>query len=366
MGRRSGLPRLSKRLEDAPSIDGRSELLKQCFDQDAHGLNELFHRAYELSRKHFSNLIRFYIPGMVHYETSFYQATGAHRFPGISVTGSFCQLKCEHCNGQLLESMISATTPRELLEVCIKIKNQGGIGCLISGGSLGDGSVPLMKFVPTIKLMKRELGLRTVVHTGLVDVSLAKALANASIDAAMIDIIGSNDTIREIYHLNDDVRSFDRSLSLLEQNGIPTVPHIVVGIHYGKLRGEKPAVEMVSKHNPAAVVIVALTPLSNTKMEHMSPPSPLDIARVILASRLLMPETPLLLGCARPKGQHKVETDILAIKAGVNGIAYPTEEALGFAEELGLKVKFYNKCCSLVWQDDSRDGLHEPMTRLFR
>jgi len=155
-------------------------------------------------------------------------------------------------------------------------------------------------------------------------------------------------------------------LSVCRENGIPTVPHVVVGIHYGKLKGEKPAVEIVSKHNPAAVVIVALTPLRNTKMEHMSPPSPLDIARVILASRLLMPETPLLLGCARPKGQHKVETDILAIKAGVNGIAYPTEEALGFAEELGLKVKFYEKCCSLVWQDESRDGLHERMTRPFR
>jgi len=357
---------LPKRLEDAPSIDGRSELLKQCFDQDARGLNELFHRAYELSRKHFSNLIRFYIPSMVHYETSFCQATGAHRFPGISVTGSFCQLKCEHCNGQLLESMISATRPPELLEVCIKIKNQGGIGCLISGGSLRDGSVPLMKFIPTIRRVKRELGLRTVVHTGLVDVSLAKGLANASIDAAMIDVIGSNDTIRGIYHLDEDVRSFDRSLSLLQENGIPTVPHIVVGIHYGKLKGERLAVEMVSRHTPAAVVIVALTPLSNTNMEHISPPSPLDIARVILASRLLMPGIPLLLGCARPRGQHKVETDILAIKAGVNGIAYPTEEALGFAEELGLKAKFHEKCCSLVWQDGSPDRMHQPMTRFFR
>jgi len=346
------LPRLPKRrLEDAASTDGERELLRQCFERKGEGLNELFERAYGLSRKHFSNLIHFYVPSMVHYETSFYQATNAHQFPGISVTGRFCHLKCEHCNGQLLESMISAATPRELLEVCTKIKNQGGIGCLISGGSLRDGSVPLVKFVPTMKRVKEDLGLRTVVHTGLVDGSLAKALANASIDAAMIDIIGSNHTIREIYHLNEDIRSFDRSLSLLEQNGIPTVPHIVVGIHYGKLKGEKPALKMISKHNPAAVVIVALTPLSNTKMERISPPAPVDIARVILASRLLMPETPLLLGCARPRGQHKVETDILAIRGGVNGIAYPSEEVLGFAEKLGLKVKFHEKCCSLVWRD---------------
>jgi len=357
MGRRSRLSGLRKRgLEDATSTDGKRELLKQCFEQKAGGLNELFQRAYGLSRKHFGNHIHFYIPSMVHYETPFYQATNAHRFPGLSVTGKFCHLKCEHCNGQLLESMISAATPRELLEVCTKIKNQGGIGCLISGGSLRDGSVPLAKFVPTIKRVKQDLGLRTVLHTGLVDDSLAKALANASIDAAMIDIIGSNDTIREICHLDEDMHSFDRSLSVLEQNGIPTVPHIVVGIHYGKLKGEKLALEMISKHDPAAVVIVVLTPLSNTNMEHVSPPAPVDIARVILASRLLMPETPVLLGCARPRGQHKVETDILAIKGGVNGIAYPSEEVLGFAEKSGLKVKFHEKCCSLVWQDLRHEG----------
>jgi hypothetical protein len=293
---------------------------------------------------------------MVHYETSFYQAVDSHRFPGISVTGKSCHLNCEHCKGKILESMIPATTPEELLKVCIKIKNQGGTGCLISGGSLTNGTVPLMKFIPTIKRVKQDLGLQTVIHTGLVDASLAKALANTGIDAAMTDIIGSNDTVKEICHLDVDTGSFDRSLSLLEENGIPIVPHIVVGMHYGKLKGEKAALEIVSRYNPAAVVVVAFMPLSNTKMEHISPPRPLDVARVVLASRLLMPKVPLLLGCARPRGQHKVQTDILAIKAGVNGIAYPSEEAYEFAEKFGLTTKFYDKCCSLLWQDLSLEA----------
>jgi len=247
--------------------------------------------------------------------------------------------------------MTSATTPQELLEVCTEIKHRGSTGCLISGGSLSNGSVPLMKFIPTIKRVKQDIGLETVVHTGLVDAFLAKALADSGIDAAMIDIIGSNDTIREIYHLDNDTHSFDHSLSLLEENGIPTVPHIVVGIHFGKLKGEKQALEIISKHNPVAVVVVAFTPLNNTRMEHISPPVPLDVAQVVLSSRLLMPGTPILLGCARPRGQHKVETDILAIKAGVNGIAYPSEEAYKFAETLGLSVRFHEKCCSLLWKD---------------
>jgi len=250
--------------------------------------------------------------------------------------------------------MIPATTPQELLEVCTKIKNDGSTGCLISGGSLSNGSVPLMKFIPTITLVRQDLGLQTVIHTGLVDAYLASALASTGVDAAMIDIVGSNDTVKEICHL-DDVRSFDRSLSLLEENGIPTVPHIVVGMHYGKLKGERAALEIISRHNPAAVVIVAFMPIANTRMEHVSPPRALDVARVVLASRLLMPEAPLLLGCARPRGQHKVETDILAIKAGVNGIAYPSDEACELAQELGLSTRFHEKCCSLLWQDLALD-----------
>jgi len=247
--------------------------------------------------------------------------------------------------------MISATTPQKLLKVCCEIKSAGGTGCLISGGSLRDGGVPLMDFIPTIKQIKQEFGLRTVIHTGLVDPSLSEALADAGIDAAMIDIIGSNDTLKEVYHLNGDIQSFDRSLTLLEQNDIPTVPHIVVGIHYGKLKGEKLAIEMISRHHPAAIVIVAFMPLDHTPMEYTLPPSPLEVAQVILASRLLMPQTPLLLGCARPRGAHKVETDVLAIRAGVNGIAYPSEEVCQFAEKLGMDIKFHEKCCSLLWQD---------------
>lgn len=340
-------------LEDAASKDGKSELAKRCFEQDADDLKSLFHRAYHVSRNHFSNMIHFYVPSMVHYETLFYQAANYQKFPAISVTGKSCHLDCEHCKGKILESMIPATTPEELLKACIKIRNQGGTGCLISGGSLTNGSVPLMKFIPTIRRVKQDLGLQTVIHTGLVGASLAKALANIGIDAAMIDVIGSNDTLKEICHLDGDIGSFDRSLSLLEENSIPTVPHIIVGMHYGKLKGEKAALEMISRYNPAAVVVVALMPLSDTEMEHVSPPRPLDVARVVLASRLVMPKVPLLLGCARPRGQHKVRTDILAIKAGVNGVAYPSEEACEFAEKLGLSTKFHEKCCSLIWQDPS-------------
>ena len=332
-------------------LEMSAELIERCFNQSSDELKTLFDESFQISRRHFSNLIHFYVPGMVHFDTPFYKSTNSHSFPGISITARSCHLNCEHCRGKLLESMIPATTPQELYDVCVEIRGKGGRGCLISGGSLRDGSVPLMDFAPSIRRIKQNLGLKIVVHTGLIYPPLAEALAEADIDAAMIDVIGSKETIKEVYHLDYDVDSFDHSLSLLEQKNIPTVPHIVVGIHYGKLKGEREALAMILKHRPAAVVVVALMPLAHTPMEQVAPPSPLEIARVVLAARLLMPTIPLLLGCARPRGKHKVKTDILATKAGVNGIAYPSEEVCNFAKNLGLDFRFHQQCCSLLWQD---------------
>jgi len=41
---------------------------------------------------------------------------------------------CDHCAGKILWHMIPATTPRELWEVCVKLKEKGITGILISGG----------------------------------------------------------------------------------------------------------------------------------------------------------------------------------------------------------------------------------------
>ncbi len=326
-------------------------LLDQCFDGPLTELEPLFEAAFELSRARFSNRIHFYMPGMVHFDTPFYKTSNQYRFPSVSITGSGCQLQCEHCKAKLLETMIPAVTPKRLYEVCTRIKEEGGRGCLISGGSQKDGAVPLMDFIPMMKRIKRDLELDLVVHTGIVYPELAEALAGVGVDAAMIDIIGSDETIKSVYHLDLSVDALDRSISLLEQSDIPVVPHLVVGLQYGRIEGERRALQVVSKHRLGALVVVAFMPLEQTPMEHVAPSTPLDIARVILASRFTMPDTPLLLGCARPRGAHKSETDTLAIRAGVNGIAYPSREGYDFAREKGLTIKFSEECCALMYRD---------------
>jgi uncharacterized radical SAM superfamily protein len=297
-----------------------------------------------------TSAIRFYAPSFTYYKTNSYHSSPTH-FPTISVTGSGCALNCKHCGSSVLETMYPVKSSEELFELCVQLKKKGALGCLISGGCLPNGSVPINKFIDGITRVKRNLGLTVLVHTGIIDETTALALAKAGVDSALVDVIGSDNTIREIYRLNMRVKDYSRSLSALQDSGVPFVPHVIVGLHYGKLEGEFQALQMIRNYSPSALVIIAFMPIHGTEMEHIDPPKPLEIAKVIASARLMFPNTPLALGCMRPKGRHRVETDIMAVKAGVDAIAFPTEEAVNFAQQNGRTVAFSPLCCSQTFVD---------------
>jgi len=89
-------------------------------------------------------------------------------------------------------------------------------------------------------------------------------------------------------------------------------------------------------------------------MQNVAPPAPEDIARVLVAARFMLPKTPLVLGCMRPKGKHRGQTDTWAVKAGVNAIAFPSNEAISLVESLGLEASFSSLCCSQIFEDLKR------------
>ncbi len=325
--------------------------IKKVFDTDGdEELKELLKEAQSVKQKKFGKKIHFYAPSFMYYKTSHYHSSPTD-FPTISVTGKSCALKCKHCDGKVLNTMYSATTPEKLFKLCMQLKRKGASGCLISGGCLPDGSVPLGKFIDVIAKVKRELGLTVTVHTGVIDFNTAEKLRDAGVDAALIDVIGSDETIREIYRLNVTVKAYEDSLRALHEVGVAFVPHVIVGLHYGKLKGELHALKIISKYQPSALVIIAFMPIHGTEMEKVTPPKPIEIAKVIATARLMFPKTPLALGCMRPKGKHRIETDILALKAGVNAIAFPTEETIRFAEKQRGEIAFSSLCCSQVYSD---------------
>jgi hypothetical protein len=301
--------------------------------------------------------IRFYAPSFMYYKTS-YSCSSPNDFPTISVTGNRCALNCAHCGGTVLKTMYPATTPKQLFEQCRKLKLRGAIGCLVSGGCLPNGSVPLGSFIDAIKKVKQEIGLMVVVHTGLVDLATAKALRESGVDTALIDVIGSDSTLREVCKMNATSQDYARSLEALNRAKINFVPHVIVGLDHGALKGELHALNMISQYRPSALVIIAFMPIRGTRMQNVEPPKPVDIARVTLIARLMFNRTPVVLGCMRPKGNHRKQTDLLAMRAGVDGIAFPAEEAIDFATKNGYAVSFSSLCCSQVYLDSADPFSH--------
>jgi len=295
-------------------------------------------------------VVRFYAPSFMYYKTSHYRSSQTH-FPTASVTGTACALNCKHCGGKVLSTMQPAKTPDALWALAAKLKQQGALGCLVSGGCLPDGSVPLKPFTSAIKKIKNELGLTVFVHTGIIDAATATALKTAGVDAALIDVIGSDETIKKTCNLNVTVEDYANSLNAMQQADLTLVPHVIVGLHDGELKGELNALKLIAAVKPSAMVVIAFMPMHGTAMAKVKPPHPADIAKVIAVTRLILPKTPIALGCVRPKGKHRAETDILALKAGANAIAFPSEEAITFAEAQGYTFSFSSCCCAQIYAD---------------
>ena len=112
--------------------------------------------------------------------------------------------------------MHPALSPSELFQLGLKLKQNGAVGCLISGGCFPDGSVPLDDFAPTLRRFKQETGLTVFVHTGIIQRETAVALNAAGVDAALIDVIGSAKTVDKIYNLKVTVQDYADSLKALE------------------------------------------------------------------------------------------------------------------------------------------------------
>ncbi len=307
--------------------------------------------AFEVRRERFDNAIRFYAPGVKRYETDEFANCGGCSFQGVSITGPGCALQCDHCQAQVLKPMKPATTPEALWNHAVRQKLHGSEGLLISGGSNKHNVVPLDRHFDTIRRIKAELGLQVLVHVGFADEAYARGLASAGVDSVMLDIIGDDDTVRQVYHLPwASTADHERTLANLSEAGLSLSPHVVIGLHYGQIRGEYRALETIRRYPLSSLVLVVLQPVRGTPMAAITPPDPADIADVFSAARLGFPDTEILLGCERPYGDHKLQTDAFAVKAGLNGIAYPAEGIIGLSQALGLTTDMSGMCCSLKFR----------------
>ncbi|HUS78825.1 MAG TPA: radical SAM protein [Patescibacteria group bacterium] len=285
------------------------------------------------SRRNESKEFRFYYP--------------YPRFPSVSVTGANCGLNCKHCGGHYLGHMPNVDTPEKLREFSLKLEASEGTGLLVSGGSTPDGKVPLDGFISTLRWIKENTSLIVNLHTGLLSWEQAEELASTGADIASVDVIGSPDTIRDVYGLDATVDDYSETLHALVDAGVPQVaPHICVGLDFGRTKGELRALELCAEIEPEVIVLLGLIPTSGTPMADVTPPSMDDIVKIASEARRISPSSEVSLGCMRSR-TDKAELEWMAIESGVSRVALPARATVAKAKELGYTVKTINGCCTI-------------------
>ncbi|HMF32792.1 MAG TPA: radical SAM protein [Candidatus Lokiarchaeia archaeon] len=269
-------------------------------------------------------------------------------FPAISITGSECALDCLHCNKRYLKQMKHATTPEDLLALCHRLDDRGAVGCLISGGCNPEGSVPLGPFLDAIATIKQETHLVLNLHTGFLTPEVAARLGEIGVDVVSFDVNGSSETVREIYRLDRDIGDYQQSLDLLAEYGVNFVPHVCIGLHYGQLKGELDALELIAKYDPSTIVFIILIPPTDGPNRGLfATPTPDDVGKIFCTARAALPHTELFLGCMRPGGVVRSAIERRAIEAGASTIVIPTRETREWLAAQEIPIRTYNSCCAI-------------------
>ena len=297
--------------------------------------------------------INFYTPTFKSYASSELASCGKGAWPAVSITGGDCKLQCDHCKAKVLEPMLPARSPEDLWRVVNEQVAAGAQGMLLTGGSNHRDEVEYDPFYPTVRRIKDAFPqFKIAIHTALVDRDAARRMEDSGLDVAMLDVIGAQDTVQQVYHLKRPVADFEASLDHLTATSLKVVPHIVIGLHYGRLLGEWNALEIVRRHTPSALVLVVIMPFYAPPQRPFAVPDSHEVGRFLMDAREALPDIPLLLGCARPAGRAKQEIDAYAVLAGLNGIAHPAEGMVELAARLGRELRVTPACCSIAVGDE--------------
>jgi lipoyl synthase len=292
--------------------------------------------------------IRFSTPTFKSYSSCEMSGCGKNSFPAFSVTAAGCALDCDHCQAKILEPMIPATNP-EMLDRKVRemIASQDLRGFLLSGGSNRRNEIRYERYYPVVERLKHDFPyLKIAIHSALLDEARARSMEAAGVDTAMMDVIGAAETIRDVYHLDRPVEDFEATLAALCATRMEVVPHIVIGLHYGKILGEANALDIVSRHRVHSLVLVVIMPFY-AKPGTFTTPDANEVGRIFLEARRRIDDREVLLGCARPPGMHRRATDAYAVMAGLDGIAFPAEGTLAVANAIGRPAVQEHACCSM-------------------
>ncbi|MFQ6088595.1 MAG: radical SAM protein [Candidatus Methanofastidiosia archaeon] len=258
----------------------------------------------------------------------------SERFPTISVTGDRCNLNCLHCEGKFLGHMI-AVEPSKLYEFCSKLEKEGSRGCLISGGFDSFGKVPLP--YDGILKVKKKTNLMLNVHTGIVEKEDVLKIKESKIDCVSFDFVWDDEIISKVFGLNRTKEDYLKSLKLLKGLDINVVPHLCIGLNFGKVQKEFEALMILKELGFEKVVLIIFKSRKGTAMEDV----PLDVSKVLEVLKFSRENfKKVILGCMRPRIGELEEFALC-----FDGIVAPSKSLREKALKLSLDVEEKYLCC---------------------
>lgn len=256
----------------------------------------------------------------------------------ISLTGTACSLQCAHCGGHYLESMSPLVEIKQQKTEDLTFRS-----ALISGGCTPQGTVPFLPHADYLKSLRKQMRLNF--HVGLVEdeeIPVLKELA----DAVSFDFVVDDQTIREVYGLNRTAEDYKRVYQSLREV-VPVMPHLTLGLKGGQWAGEEAALAALEELGLDGLTFIVFIPTPGTRYADCQPLAVEEVVLFLAKARVRFPNTPLALGCMRPKGRYRQVLDEAAVALGLNRIVQPTPGARRLAAERSLRVVRGEECCAL-------------------
>jgi hypothetical protein len=241
--------------------------------------------------------------------------------------------------------MMVVDGPGELLELAHRLEDDGANGFLLSGGCLPDGRIPLHPFLDTLREIKESTSLKVNLHTDLLDAKMSRRLVETGADCFSVDLVHDMEVIEGTMHLTRGPMDFEATIShLLEKGARRVVPHICVGLPGSSIKGERASIDFLVGRGIHALVVLGFLPTPGTPFSGSPSPSMEWIIDFIhhAVDRL---DRPVLLGCMRSRRDRQLEIE--AIRSGVEAVANPSHQTIGWARDHGLEVELEESCCAL-------------------
>lgn len=273
-------------------------------------------------------------------------------FPAISITGEWCGLKCKYCGGELLKGMLKANTPSELYSLCRRLRGEGAIGCLISGGFNRQGVLPIRPFRQAIRDIKRDLDLIISVHVGFASREYAEELRSCGVDIVDLNVVSSVKVFRDVMGVNVNLEAMEETIKNLRSYGPPYIaPHIMIGADYGKVYWETEAINLLKDVDPDTLIFVVFSPIRGTEMEHTSSPNIADVVNVFQYARGKLPNIEVGLGCARPRGSYSIKLEEhLTLNRLIDRVVLPSKAS-----------EYLMSCCSVPRELEDKIPRRKPI-----